>query len=32
MFKPDTLDELDRKKKLFCTMCREHLAAQRASD
>jgi len=26
MFKPDTLDELDRKKKMFCTTCREHLA------
>jgi predicted Zn-dependent protease len=28
MFKPDTLDELDRKKKILCTTCREHLAAQ----
>ncbi|MGD0080434.1 MAG: archaemetzincin family Zn-dependent metalloprotease [Methanoregula sp.] len=27
MFKPDTLDELDRKKKMLCPVCREHLAA-----
>jgi archaemetzincin len=26
MFKPDTLDELDRKKKILCETCREHLA------
>ena len=26
MFKPDTLDELDRKKKVLCPSCREHLA------
>ena len=26
MFKPDTLDELDRKKKNLCRMCREQLA------
>ncbi|MGA2917562.1 archaemetzincin family Zn-dependent metalloprotease [Methanoregula sp.] len=26
MFKPDTLDELDRKKKMLCPTCREHLA------
>jgi archaemetzincin len=32
MFKPDTLDELDRKKKMFCTPCREHLAAHLISD
>lgn len=25
MFKPDTLDELDRKKKILCPSCREHL-------
>jgi archaemetzincin len=25
MFKPDTLDELDRKKKALCPACREHL-------
>jgi archaemetzincin len=32
MFKPDTLDELDRKKKHLCTPCREHLAAQLMPD
>jgi archaemetzincin len=32
MFKPNTLDELDRKKKMFCVTCREHLAAQLISD
>jgi archaemetzincin len=32
MFKPDTLDELDRKKKIFCTTCRELLAAHIISD
>jgi archaemetzincin len=26
MFKPDTLDELDRKKKVLCTRCSEQLA------
>lgn len=26
MFRPDTLDELDRKKKMFCPACREKLA------
>ena len=26
MFKPDTLDELDRKKKAFCNKCSEQLA------
>jgi len=25
MFRPDTLDELDRKKKMLCPICREHL-------
>lgn len=25
MFRPDTLDELDRKKKMFCDACRERL-------
>jgi len=25
MFRPDTLDELDRKKKMFCPACREQL-------
>jgi len=25
MFRPDTLDELDRKKKMFCDECRAHL-------
>jgi archaemetzincin len=32
MFKPDTLDELDRKKKKLCTLCREHLAEHLMSD
>jgi predicted Zn-dependent protease len=27
MFKPDTLDELDRKKKMFCPGCEDQLAA-----
>jgi len=27
MFRPDTLDELDRKKKMFCEACREQLEA-----
>jgi archaemetzincin len=30
MFKPDTLDELDRKKKMLCLKCREHLDVQRS--
>jgi archaemetzincin len=30
MFKPDTLDELDRKKKNLCPACREQLEARRA--
>jgi predicted Zn-dependent protease len=25
MFKPDTLDELDRKKKIFCPACKAAL-------
>jgi predicted Zn-dependent protease len=25
MFRPDTLDELDRKKKVLCLSCREQL-------
>jgi archaemetzincin len=32
MFKPDTLDELDRKKKILCAPCREHLEALRTPD
>jgi archaemetzincin len=28
MFKPDTLDELDRKKKMFCDSCRIQLPSQ----
>ncbi|MGD1005391.1 MAG: archaemetzincin family Zn-dependent metalloprotease [Methanoregulaceae archaeon] len=28
MFKPDTLDELDRKKKIFCDSCRVKLPSQ----
>jgi archaemetzincin len=32
MFKPDTLDELDRKKKILCATCREHLAVHHISD
>jgi len=27
MFRPNTLDELDRKKKMFCPACEAHLAA-----
>jgi archaemetzincin len=27
MFRPDTLDELDRKKKMLCPTCREQLEA-----
>lgn len=29
MFRPDTLDELDRKKKMFCPDCSAHLAEHR---
>jgi len=32
MFKPDTLDELDRKKKVLCTRCSEQLAGHLSSD
>ena len=32
MFKPDTLDELDRKKKMFCPTCKEQLAARLTPD
>ncbi len=32
MFKPDTLDELDRKKKVLCAMCCEQLAGRLSSD
>jgi len=32
MFKPDTLDELDRKKKVLCKKCSELLAIQRSPD
>jgi len=32
MFKPDTLDELDRKKKVLCRMCREQLSGHLTSD
>jgi archaemetzincin len=32
MFRPDTLDELDRKKKMFCQACREQLEARLAPD
>jgi predicted Zn-dependent protease len=32
MFKPDTLDELDRKKKMLCQNCREQMEAHHASD
>jgi archaemetzincin len=32
MFKPDTLDELDRKKKAFCNKCSEQLAGHLSSD
>jgi predicted Zn-dependent protease len=31
MFKPDTLDELDRKKKVVCPLCRELLDRRLAS-
>jgi archaemetzincin len=32
MFKPDTLDELDRKKKMLCPVCSEQLKARLASE
>lgn len=32
MFKPDTLDELDRKKKMLCQNCREQLEAHLSQD
>jgi predicted Zn-dependent protease len=32
MFKPDTLDELDRKKKVLCTRCSEQLAGHLSPD
>jgi len=32
MFKPDTLDELDRKKKVLCKMCSEYLSGHLKSD
>jgi archaemetzincin len=32
MFKPDTLDELDRKKKVLCPSCREQLDAKIAAE
>ena len=32
MFKPDTLDELDRKKKVLCKMCSEQLEVHLSSD
>ncbi len=32
MFRPDTLDELDRKKKMFCEACREQLDARLTPD
>ena len=32
MFRPDTLDELDRKKKMFCPTCREQLVAHLTPD
>jgi archaemetzincin len=31
MFKPDTLDELDRKKKMLCPVCRERLSVNLAA-
>jgi predicted Zn-dependent protease len=31
MFKPDTLDELDRKKKVLCKMCSEQLEVHLSS-
>jgi archaemetzincin len=32
MFKPDTLDELDRKKKVFCKLCSKRLEGSLSSD
>lgn len=32
MFKPDTLDELDRKKKMLCTACSERLEERLAAE
>jgi archaemetzincin len=32
MFKPDTLDELDRKKKVLCKICSERLEGNLSSD
>ena len=32
MFKPDTLDELDRKKKVLCKICSERLEGHQSSD
>jgi archaemetzincin len=32
MFRPDTLDELDRKKKMFCPTCQEELAVHLVPD
>jgi archaemetzincin len=32
MFRPDTLDELDRKKKMFCPVCLEQLEAHLIPD
>ena len=32
MFKPDTLDELDRKKKMLCLNCRERLDLHLSQD
>ena len=32
MFKPDTLDELDRKKKVLCKICSERLEGHLSSD
>jgi archaemetzincin len=32
MFKPDTLDELDRKKKALCKLCSEQLTGHLSSD
>ena len=32
MFRPDTLDELDGKKKMFCPACREKLATYLTPD
>ena len=32
MFKPDTLDELDRKRKMLCPACSARLAAHREGE